>query len=86
MTDRKGDPSKQPPECHGDGVNVCPHLKEVGGGFDGERYRCDVCGESFFLDYDEMPANDDAFVRRATSIRFCDAERGRLASPRATFF
>lgn len=54
MPDRKGNPAKQPPECHGDGVNVCPHLKEVGGGFDGERYRCDVCGESFFLDYDEM--------------------------------
>lgn len=32
----------------------CPNLKEVGGGFSGERYRCDVCGKSYFLDYDDM--------------------------------
>ncbi|MEH3108937.1 MAG: hypothetical protein PGN22_03095 [Agrobacterium cavarae] len=32
----------------------CPNMKEVGGGFDGERYRCAVCGKSYFLDYDEM--------------------------------
>lgn len=23
-------------------------------GFDGERYRCEVCGESYFLDSEEM--------------------------------
>lgn len=57
----EGDPLKKPPECqyrHDSGTGLldarCPHLKEVGGGMNGERYRCDLCGESFFLDYDEM--------------------------------
>lgn len=50
----KGDKSKQPPECTVDKDSRCPFLKEVGGGMDGERYRCDRCGESYFLDYEEM--------------------------------
>lgn len=50
---REGDKSKQPPECKA-GPGPCPNLKEDGGGMSGERYRCDVCGESFFLDYDDM--------------------------------
>ena len=32
----------------------CDNMKEVGGGMDGERYRCDVCGKCYFLDYEEM--------------------------------
>lgn len=32
----------------------CPNMREVGGGMDGERYRCDVCGKGYFLDYEEM--------------------------------
>lgn len=32
----------------------CQHMKEVGGGMDGERYRCAVCGKGYFLDYEEM--------------------------------
>nr|CAD6410864.1 hypothetical protein REQ54_00802 [Rhizobium sp. Q54]CAD6412780.1 hypothetical protein REQ54_01062 [Rhizobium sp. Q54] len=28
----------------------CPNMKEVGGGMDGERYRCAVCGKGYFLD------------------------------------
>ncbi|WP_259667247.1 hypothetical protein [Rhizobium lentis] len=32
----------------------CPNMKEVGGGMDGERYRCAVCGKSYYLDYEEM--------------------------------
>ncbi len=32
----------------------CPNMKEVGGGFEGERYRCAVCGKSYFLDYEDM--------------------------------
>lgn len=32
----------------------CPNMKEVGGGFEGERYRCAVCGKGYFLDYDDM--------------------------------
>jgi hypothetical protein len=29
-------------------------MKEDGGGMEGEQYRCAVCGEAFYLDYDEM--------------------------------
>lgn len=56
MSDRKGDRTKQPPGCEPDKYsrNPCPNMKEVGGGFEGERYRCEVCGETFFLYYDEM--------------------------------
>ena len=35
-------------------VMKCPHMNEVGGGFSGERYRCDRCGESYYLDYEDM--------------------------------
>ncbi len=65
MADIKGDPAKQPPECKPVFTPIpnnppfgtwsrCPNLKEVGGGMEGERYRCEVCGESYFLDYDDM--------------------------------
>ena len=56
MADINGDPTKQPPECVALGgyKMKCKNLKETGGGMEGERYRCDVCGESFFLDYEEM--------------------------------
>lgn len=54
MADVRGDKSKRPAECTVDQNNRCPNLREVGGGFEGERYRCDVCGERFFLDYEEM--------------------------------
>lgn len=32
----------------------CPNMKEVGGGMDGERYKCAVCGKGYFLDYEDM--------------------------------
>ncbi|RWP64867.1 hypothetical protein [Mesorhizobium sp.] len=32
----------------------CENMKEVGGGIEGERYRCDVCGKGYFLDYEDM--------------------------------
>lgn len=32
----------------------CPNMKEVGGGMEGERYRCAVCGKGYFLDYEDM--------------------------------
>lgn len=54
MTDRAGDPNKQPAECKAVGVTRCPNMKETGGGFEGERYRCEVCGESYYLDYEDM--------------------------------
>lgn len=51
-----GDPGLQPPECRALGKfkNKCPNLKNTYEGWDGERYRCEVCGENFFLDYEEM--------------------------------
>jgi hypothetical protein len=68
VTDHPGDPAKKTPLCLAkQGTNIpdphnpghvlwweCLNLKEVGGGFEGERYRCDVCGESYFLDYEDM--------------------------------
>ena len=33
---------------------MCRNMKMTYEGFDGERYRCKVCGESYFLDLDEM--------------------------------
>ena len=54
MTDHKGDPAKQPAECQVNVTNRCPNLKCTNEGWDGERYRCEVCGESYFLDYEEM--------------------------------
>lgn len=61
----KGDPAKQPPECKPVFTpapnnppfgtwSQCQNLKCIYEGMDGERYRCEVCGESYFLDYDEM--------------------------------
>lgn len=52
MADYDGDPEKKPPECTD--VVRCPNMKETGGGFDGERYRCAVCGGTYYLDYEEM--------------------------------
>jgi len=52
--DAKGDPEKQTEECKRLGYMRCPNMKETYGGFDGERYRCEQCGESYYLDYDEM--------------------------------
>jgi hypothetical protein len=54
MADRKGDPAKKPEECKGETYHDCPHMVETGGGFEGEQYRCAVCGASYYLDYEEM--------------------------------
>ena len=70
MADYPGDKSKQPPECEprftphpvpkppgavGQGTwSQCPNLRTSYEGFDGERWVCDVCGKSYFLDYEEM--------------------------------
>lgn len=32
----------------------CPNYKEIGGGMDGEIYKCEVCGEYTHLYYDDM--------------------------------
>lgn len=52
MSDREGDKEKQPSDCTN--THNCPHMVETGGGFEGEQYRCPVCGKSVYLDYDEM--------------------------------
>jgi hypothetical protein len=70
MSDRKGDPAKQPPECKpvftphpepkppgavGQGTwSQCPNLQCTYESMDGERWGCEVCGESYYLDYEEM--------------------------------
>lgn len=52
MSDYDGDQNKKPPECID--VTRCQNMKEVGGGMDGERYRCEVCLAHYYLDYEEM--------------------------------
>lgn len=56
MADRKGDKTKQPPECTVDKDARCPNLHEVSrpGDMEGETYECKVCGERYRLDYEEM--------------------------------
>ncbi len=56
MADIEGDTDKRPKECNTDEILFdCPHLKERNFlDMNGERYRCDVCGKSFYLDYDDM--------------------------------
>ncbi len=57
MTYRKGDPAKQPEGCKPEmySNNPCPNLTERNPtDMSGETYRCDVCGEYVYLDYDEM--------------------------------
>ena len=51
----EGNPAKQHPDCDIDGTPPrCPCIKCTYEGMDGERYRCERCGESYFLDYDNM--------------------------------
>ncbi len=52
MSDHPGDKTKQPPECKED--TRCPNIQCTYEGMDGERWRCEVCGASFWLDYEEM--------------------------------
>lgn len=33
---------------------ACPYMKETHSDFHGERYRCEMCGKSNYLDYDDM--------------------------------
>jgi len=54
MGNRLGDPAKRPPECQEQEGGSCPHLKETGGGFEGEQYDCYACGRRYFLDYEDM--------------------------------
>ena len=53
MADTKGDPDKQPPECKRRSLD-CPNIRNTYEGYDGERWSCDHCGKSFYLDYEDM--------------------------------
>ena len=45
----------RPPGALGQGTwSQCPNLRETRGGFDGEQYDCEVCGERLYLDYEDM--------------------------------
>jgi hypothetical protein len=35
-------------------LHECKNMKCTYEGMDGERYRCEVCRQSYFLDYEEM--------------------------------
>ena len=54
MSDRKGDPEKQPEGCKGS--LACPNLIETSSAtdFEGETYDCKVCGEHYRLYYEDM--------------------------------
>lgn len=54
MADYDGDTDKRTPECIRDGVTRCDNMKETGGGFEGERYKCTICNAHYYLDYDDM--------------------------------
>lgn len=54
MPDYEGDISKKPSICKKVGISRCPNMEEIGGGMEGELYRCLVCGASYYLDYEEM--------------------------------
>lgn len=44
----------RPPECDEQRSGKCPNIKCTYEGWDGERYKCEVCGLRYFLDYEEM--------------------------------
>lgn len=59
MGNHKGDEAKQPPECKTDApfparFTDCPNMKETYSDMEGEQYRCEVCGKTVYLDYEEM--------------------------------
>ena len=55
MSDKKGDPTKQPPECveHLSKTH-CPYIECVGERMDGETWECRRCGEYFHLYYEDI--------------------------------
>lgn len=57
MSDRKGDPLKQPESCKKlVSKTRCPNMRETSSNTDmsGETYSCPVCGEYFRLYYEDM--------------------------------
>ena len=51
---KRGDDNLKTDECLKIGSSKCENMRETGGGFDGEQYECSVCGECYYLDYEEM--------------------------------
>jgi hypothetical protein len=51
---RKGNDDLRTDECKKGSSSECLNMKETGGGFDGEQYECEVCGECYYLDYEDM--------------------------------
>lgn len=51
---REPDEAKRTEECQRVGITRCPNMIETGGGFEGEQYRCEVCGAAYYLDYEDM--------------------------------
>lgn len=47
-------PTNPPHDCTDDNEHLCPNMQEYGLSMDVERYKCDVCGRRYALDYDEM--------------------------------
>ena len=53
MSDRKPDELLRDKDCPHDWWN-CRHMKETGGGMEGEQYHCDLCRAAYYLDYEDM--------------------------------
>lgn len=47
-------PKNLPEDCNEKNEHLCPNMKEYGTDMDCERYKCDVCGRRYKLDYDDM--------------------------------
>jgi transposase-like protein len=54
MRDYDGEEKLRTEHCKMVGVDRCENMQEVGGGMEGERYRCAVCGATYWLDYEDM--------------------------------
>lgn len=54
MSDRKGDPHKQPTDCMMRQDGKCPHVRGTLDTMEGENYECDRCGERYKLYYEDM--------------------------------
>lgn len=55
VTDTKGNPDKQPPECKiNEAPPRCPHCICTYEGWDEETYNCETCGEHYKLYYEDM--------------------------------
>ena len=49
-----GDAPARPCGIASPSYHECSNMKEVGGGMEGERYRCAICSKGYFLDYEDM--------------------------------